>query len=53
MRYKVMYDDLVAKWAVVDSKAAGLVIAYHRLKESAYEEAQSKENQDGSPDITG
>lgn len=53
MRYKVMYDDLVAKWAVVDSKAAGLVIAYHKHKEAACAEAQAKEDQDRSSRMAG
>jgi hypothetical protein len=46
MRYKVMYDDLVTRWAVVDNKAAGLVIAYHETEDSAREEAELEERKE-------
>ena len=42
-RYSVVYDDLVAKWAVVDTKAAGMVINFHEAEEAAYSAAQHEE----------
>lgn len=42
-RYSVVYDDLVAKWAVVDTKAAGMVINFHELEEAAQTAAQHEE----------
>lgn len=42
-RYSVVYDDLVAQWAVVDSRAAGLVIAFHEDEEAANQAARDEE----------
>ncbi len=43
MRYSVVYDDLVAQWAVVDTRAAGLVITIHGDKDSAEAAAEREE----------
>ncbi len=43
MRYKVMYDDLIDKWAVVDTKAAGLAIDFHDMEEDARNAAWGEE----------
>lgn len=43
MRFKVMYDDLVDKWAVVDTKAAGLAIGFHDIEEDARNAALGEE----------
>ena len=45
MRYEVMYDDLVTRWAVVDNQAAGLVIAYHEDESAARQQAESEERE--------
>ncbi|MBL6927797.1 MAG: hypothetical protein ISR44_01380 [Rhodospirillales bacterium] len=42
-RYSVVYDDLVAKWAVVDTNAAGMVIGFHDQEEVAQNSAQLEE----------
>lgn len=42
-RYSVVYDDLIARWAVVDTKAAGLVIGFHDDEVAAEEAAQREE----------
>lgn len=42
-RYSVVYDDLVAKWAVVDNKAAGMVIGFHEQEEIAEDAAKREE----------
>ena len=43
MRYSVIYDDLVAQWAVVDTRAAGLVITIHGDRHSAEASAEREE----------
>lgn len=43
-RYSVVYDDLVAKWAVVDTRAAGLVIGFHEQEEAAQSAAEVEES---------
>ena len=43
MRYSVVYDDLVAQWAVVDTRSAGLVITVHGDKEAAVAAAEREE----------
>ncbi len=43
-RYSVVYDDLVAKWAVVDTDAAGMVIGFHEHEDVAQSAAQHEEN---------
>lgn len=43
-RYSVVYDDLVAQWAVVDTKAAGLVIGFHEQEDVAQNAAQREEH---------
>ncbi len=43
MRYTVMYDDVVDSWAVVDTKAAGLVVAFHKREEEAKDAAWGEE----------
>lgn len=42
-RYSVVYDDLVARWAVVDTRAAGLVIGFHDNEDAAEEAARCEE----------
>lgn len=42
-RYSVVYDDLIARWAVVDTKAAGLVIGFHDNEDAAEEAAWQEE----------
>lgn len=43
-RYSVVYDDLVAKWAVVDTNAAGMVIGFHEQEDVARNAAQREEH---------
>lgn len=42
-RYSVVYDDLIARWAVVDTQAAGLVIGFHESETAAEEAARHEE----------
>ncbi len=43
MRYTIMYDDILNSWAVVDTKAAGMVIAIHEGEEAARDAAWREE----------
>ena len=43
MRYSVIYDDLVAQWAVIDTRAAGLVITTHEDRQAAEASARHEE----------
>ena len=43
-RYSVVYDDLVAKWAVVDNRGAGLVIGFHEREDAAVNAARNEES---------
>lgn len=43
MRYSVIYDDLVAQWAVIDTRAAGLEIATHGDRQAAEAAARREE----------
>ena len=43
MRYSVVYDDLVAKWAVVDKQSAGMVVAFHDHEDTARDAAEYEE----------
>ena len=43
-RYSVVYDDLVAKWAVVDNRGAGLVIGFHEREDAALNAARDEES---------
>ena len=51
MRHSVVYDDLVAKWAVVDRKSSNLVVHYHDREEAAQMAAEIEEA--NWPDLTG
>lgn len=42
-RNPVVYDDLVAKWAVVDAKAAGTVIEFPAQETAAQNATQCEE----------
>lgn len=42
-RYQVLYDDLVAAWAVIDTKIHGRRIAHHASKEDAKKAAWFEE----------
>ncbi|MBT3361767.1 MAG: hypothetical protein HN403_19255 [Rhodospirillales bacterium] len=42
-RYSVVYDDLIAKWAVVDTNAAGMVIGFHDHEDVAHNSARNEE----------
>lgn len=49
MRYSVMFDEVAEAWAVVDTEAAGLTLAFHPTEEAAAR-AAAFENGRG-PDI--
>ncbi len=43
MRYTIMYDDIVKSWAVVDTMAVGMVIAFHDDEDAAKDAAWREE----------